>query len=128
MSYVTCLAPCLVSQCFSCCRLCTEAEGYRFGEIYEPGISIYNFQEAFSTNADRIALGFMTWHADGTLLRLDSRTTADFIEFKLVSFHSYIFIHSFILETYIAPRQETTLLFRGAPSPITNKEEGFRER
>jgi len=35
------------------------------------------------------------------------------------------FIHSLILETYIAPLQDTTSLLRGAPSPVTAKGEGL---
>ena len=46
---------------------------------------IYNFDEPQDTNEDRLALGFMTWAENGTLVRVDSGISADYIEVKLVS-------------------------------------------
>lgn len=63
--------------------LYSEAKGYYFGDRFEPGISIFTFDRQ-DTSSDRVALGFMTWKPNGTLIRLDSDTSPDFIEARLV--------------------------------------------
>ena len=63
-----------------------EAEGFRYGRNFRDGIVIYNFPEPQDTNMDKLAFGFMTWAENGTLVRVDSGISADYIEVKLVSF------------------------------------------
>ncbi len=74
-----------------CLKMCiilifAEAEGYyfyRYGE--DKGIYTYVFDPAQSTNVDKLAFGFMTRNADGTLVHIEGdRTTGDYIEAKLV--------------------------------------------
>ena len=66
----------------------TEAEGYRFMrervDRNEKGIVIYDVEPSTTTSTDELAFGFMTYHKNGTLVRLDSSISADFIEIKMV--------------------------------------------
>ena len=65
--------------------LCVEAEGYRYvKDGITRGIAVYYFSPPKTTDGDKLAFGFMTRHPDGTLVRIDSETSEDFIEAKLV--------------------------------------------
>jgi len=70
--------------------LLSEAEGYRFARTtykngtVQKGIVIYTYDEPQDTSTDKLAFGFMTWKANGTIFRADSAISADYIEGKLV--------------------------------------------
>ena len=66
-------------------QLLAEPEGYRYQEDHKSGISIFRFDNPHSTRSDKLAFGFMTWHPNATLVRIDSRYSKDYIEAKLVS-------------------------------------------
>ena len=73
----------------------TEPEGYRYGINYQPGFYIYNYDEAWNSRKDALALGFMTWFENGTIARIDSDRSSDFIEVKMVrNFNGVIYAKS----------------------------------
>ncbi len=63
--------------------LISEAEGFRYRD-YGKGIVVYEFDEHRATNTDKLAFAFMSWFPNGTLVRIDSADTRDFIDIKLV--------------------------------------------
>ena len=65
----------------------TEAEGYRYSdyETFMKGITVYQIRPPVDTDEDHLAFGFMTWHGNGTLIRIESGISADHIHAKLVS-------------------------------------------
>ena len=64
----------------------TESISYEFGN--NRGIIQYSFPPGRQpdTEADNIALGFVTTKSDAVLMRIESSTTADYIELEIVSF------------------------------------------
>ena len=67
----------------------TEPEGYEFGKLWGKALVTYNYtlfpyDEPIDTYTDELAVGFMTWMPNGTIVRVDSKDTNDFIEIKLV--------------------------------------------
>ena len=67
----------------------TEAEGYEFGKEWGKAMIHYNYtlyrtDEPIDTYTDELAVGFMTWMPNGTIIRVDSKDTNDFIEIKMV--------------------------------------------
>ena len=68
----------------------SEAEGYRFGQENRGGIIILTFDTPLDSAMEKIAFGFMTWHSNGTIVRVESGITSDYIECKLVrSLHKF---------------------------------------
>ena len=61
-----------------------QAPGYVFGNLSRPGILIYDIEPKIDTHTDEIALAFMTFDRDGTLVRIDNEMSTEFIELKLV--------------------------------------------
>ena len=55
-----------------------------FGNLSRPGILIYDIEPNIDTHTDEIALAFMTFDRDGTLVRIDNEMSTEFIELKLV--------------------------------------------
>ncbi len=77
----------------------TEPEGYEFGKLWGKALVTYNYtlfpyDEPIDTYTDELAVGFMTWMPNGTIVRVDSKDTNDFIEIKLVC-HALIMDGSF---------------------------------
>lgn len=65
----------------------TEAEGYRYAD-YGRAIAVYNYQDPLpSPSQDELAFAFMSWFANGTLVRVDSADSNDFLDISLVSLH-----------------------------------------
>ena len=46
--------------------------------------TLYTFDKPIDTYTDELAVGFMTWMPNGTIIRVDSKDTNDFIEIKMV--------------------------------------------
>jgi len=65
-------------------RICTEeAEGYRY-EDWGRGIIMYNFPQPHpSPSQDELAFAFMSWFPNGTLFRVDSADSNDYIDISL---------------------------------------------
>ncbi len=66
-----------------------EAEGYEFGKEWGTAMvhynyTLYTFDKPIDTYTDELAVGFMTWMPNGTIIRVDSKDTNDFIEIKMV--------------------------------------------
>ena len=61
-----------------------EPEGYRFGKDHLPGVYVYNYDKEWDSRKDSLALGFMTWYENGTIARIESKQSADYIEAKMV--------------------------------------------
>ena len=66
----------------------TEAEGYEFGKQWGKAMIHYNYtlytlDKPIDTYNDELAVGFMTWVPNGTIIRVDSKDTNDFIEIKM---------------------------------------------
>ena len=59
--------------------------GYWYRKDGDNGIMEYRFVPPIDTSRDELAFGFMTWHPNGTLVRIDSGISADYIDARLVS-------------------------------------------
>ena len=46
---------------------------------------MYTYERPIDTDVDMLAFGFMTLYRNGTIIRIDSDISADYIEAKLVS-------------------------------------------
>ena len=46
---------------------------------------IFEYDEPIDPSRDVVAFGFMTWSPNGTLLRIDSESSTDYIDIRIVS-------------------------------------------
>lgn len=76
---------------YSCARMMavfsnSEAEGYQFGTKGSGGVAVFDSTFRLSSELyNEIALGFMTWSKNGTLLRLSSSSeSAHYFSIALV--------------------------------------------
>ena len=68
----------------------TEAEAIRFGAHYEHSIMLFLYDRPIDTHKDELAFGFMTWYPNGTLVRIDSQASTDYIDIRMVSLNSIL--------------------------------------
>ena len=80
-----------------------EAEGYEFGKNWGTGIIVYDFDRPITTRVDELALGFMTWQSNGTLIQIDSKDSNDYIEIKLVGAVSIYFSKFYLILLNLYP-------------------------
>ena len=67
----------------------TEPIGFRYGKNQGTGAIVYTFpyEKQADSDEDQIALGFMTWYENGTLMRINSIVPQEFVEIRLVNIH-----------------------------------------
>ena len=55
---------------------------------------MYNYDQAWSSKKDALAVGFMTWFENGTIAKIDSDRSSDYIELRMVGLISFRISHT----------------------------------